>query len=906
MALKKIMCLILMAALAVLYIASCSPQTSEPPAEKIIEKIEYVNGSIDTTIKVGDALNTSNLKIKVTYTDGSFEQIAADKLTIGRIDTGVAGTKKLSIEYEGVKISIDVVVEATALPSQPNVTGISEIKGFPTSLTIGDSFSTSAITAKVHFDNGTSKTLGVTDGLIVGSDVDTSRGGTYYVTVSYGGFVATPVAVTVSASIIGIEVDESSVNTVYYMNDEVDVSGIKVYALYNDNSKKLITDTTALVIDTAAITTDTLGDRSFAVNYTVGQQTYTATVQYSVVKKAVGIEVDENSVAKAVLLGDTVDTSGIIVSLMYTDGSSDRLGYSDVQVSYVNTSTTGEKTMTVRYGDFSDTVTIFVAPKLAGIAYRGKTLNFIHVVEGSSNNPEVTAERFAEYVANGDVVIELIYDDGSGNYIRSQETISSLEQIEYSDLDASSTKTGAYIHIYYKGFDANIEYNVIKYLDRIILSEASTFVPRVGHFDDAEAALSGIVATAVYSNGDTAEIAIDDLAVTDFSTDTVVAEADMTVTYSDEFGTASMPVSYEIYKKFASLEFADATYPIIYKPSATVSTATQIAANIVYSDGTKDAVIATLNEFEFDTNTTEGANKTISFYYVDADNETRVGSVIIEVLKVASLTVGGVDTYVPYWISADEPAAGYVEGLIKAADVNVLVTFEDRLGNQTSEMLSADNLVLTHSINIKAMDVYTINVATPLYGTATAEITVGRELASIEVIDGTTSYFQGGEINLGNLVIRATYHDGFKADYKYIDISDKLTADGFDTSVVGNDNKHTVTYTENEISASTELAYVVYESYDPETTEFKFTVATTTIKIGDVYDFTKYGSFVVNGIDITGEDDFVLDCSYDAENPRAGFYKVTVSYRGLTAEMQLKVVITITDGGGDNVTEKAA
>lgn len=905
MALKKIMCFILLVTLSVLCIASCAPQTQEPPVQKTIEKIEYVNGSINTTIKVGDALNTANLKIKVTYTDGSTEQISSDKLTIGRIDTGVAGTKKLSVEYEGFKISIDVLVEATALPSEPRVTGISDIKGFPTALSIGDSFSTAGITAKVSFDNGTSKTLGVSNGLIVSGDtVDTSKGGTYYVTVSYGGFVATPVAVTVSASLTGIEVDENSIKTVYYQNDEVDLSNIAVYAVYNDGSKKLITDASALVVDAAAVTTDTLGERSFTVTYTTGAQTYTDTVEYSVIKKIARIEVDESSITTAVLMGDTVDTSRIIVNVIYTDDSQDQIGYADVQVGYVNTSTTGEKTLTVRYGDFSDTVTITVAAKLSGIAYRGKALSFIHVVDGSDNNPEVTADKFAQYIANGDVVIELVYDKGNGEYVRELKTISSLDEIEYDGLDTSSTTERSYIHVYYKGFDADVEYSVVKYLDRITLSEANEFVARIGHYDDSEAALAGIAMTAVYSNGDTKELAIDDLAITGFSTDTVVASADMTVTYSDEFGTASVPVTYEIYKKFASLEFADSNYPTVYKPSATVSTATQISANVVYSDGTKDAVIATLNEFTLDTATTEGINETVTFYYVDADGITREGSVIVEVLKVASLTVGGVDTYVPYWVSASEPEAGYVEALINAANVNVLVTFEDRFGQQSTEALGTDGLVLTHNIDIKTMATYTANVQTPLYGTATVDITVGRELASIEVIGGTTSYFQGGEINLGNLVLKATYHDGFEVEIEYADVSEQITADGFNTSEVGSGFKHTVTYTENEVTASTELTYTVYESYDPETTQFGFTTTTATIEIGDAYNAENYGTFIVNGVNVVADADYVLDCSYNAENPRAGYYRVVVSYRGLTSEMLLKVVIEITDGSGDNVTDK--
>ncbi len=906
MALKKIICLILMVALSVFCIASCNTTPDTPDTEKTITDIELVAGSVKTTVNVGEKLDTSNLKIKVTYSDGSTAQVASNQLTIGRIDTGVAGVKKLSVTYEGFTKNFDITVNAAAAPVEPVVTSITNLSGFPTALSIGDTFSAAALTAKVTYSDGTSKTLGLADGLILGGDtVNTAKGGTYYITVSYKGVIATPVAVTVSATITGIEFDEASFNTVFYQNDTVNLAAIRVYAVYNDSSRVRIANSD-LVINTDAITTDTIGGRSFTISYTVSSETFTDTVTYSVVKKVVRIEIDESTVVNTVLLKESIDTSSIVVSVVYSDETSEPLSYSALQFSNVNTSVAGEKTLTVRYGEFTDSVTITVEPKLSGIAYRGDKLQFIQFVEGSSKNPEIASERFAQYVVDGVIVIELIYDKGNDNYAREQKTITSLDEIDYLDLDVSNTTDEAYIHIYYNGFDANIEYSVIRYLDSIVISENSSFVSSIGHNDDELEALSGIAMTAVYSNGETEEISKDDLLIENFSTKTVVAEAQMTISYANAYGAASTTVSYEIYKKFASLVFADTDYITVYKPGQAISDATTVAAMVIYSDGTFDTVTATLDAFTFDTSTIEGAQKEITFFYVDAGETTRTGSVVIEVLKVAGYEISGLDTYVPYWNSNEEIEAGYVDALIKAADVSVTVIFENASGEQTTETLAAIDVLLSHDIDIKTPDTYAISVATANYGIATTEITVGPELAAIELVSSTTVYFQNGTLSLGTIVIKAIYHDGTEKEFAYNQIADALTADGFDSSEIGTDKVYTLTYTENGASASVEATYSVYEKYDEETTDFRFIVTSQTIAIGDAFDIHQYGRFVVNGADVTEDADFVLDCKYDADEPLAGIYTITASYRGLTSQMQLKVVIEIENGSGDNVTDKTA
>ena len=375
MTLKKIACMILMSALFVLSVTSCAFGNNNTGA-KTVESIEYVSGTVSASIKVGESLDTSNLKVKVTYSDGTTEQVSADKLTIGRIDTGVVGTHNLSVTYENKTIYVPVAVEATGSSSKPTVTAISNIRGFKTSLIIGEVFTADGITATVSFSDGTSKTVSASSGLTVFENVDTSKGGTYYVTVSYDGVISSPVSVTVRSAIIGIELDGSSFSTLLYHNDPVDTASIKFFVVYNDGTKEHITDTDALTVDTAAITTANIGDGSFTASYTVGDNTYNCTVPYSVQRKLLSIDVDESTISTEILLGGSVDTSRIVVTVTYSNGESETLSYADVQISNLNTSTIGEKQLTVRYLGYTDTVIVTVNPKLIGIAYAGEVLQF--------------------------------------------------------------------------------------------------------------------------------------------------------------------------------------------------------------------------------------------------------------------------------------------------------------------------------------------------------------------------------------------------------------------------------------------------------------------------------------------------------------------------------------------------
>ena len=84
-------------------------------SSKVLSSISVASKPTKTTYKIGESLNTSGLKIKLTYNDGSTETITSGFTTSGFSSTS-AGTKTVTVSYGGKTTTFSVTV------AQGNVT----------------------------------------------------------------------------------------------------------------------------------------------------------------------------------------------------------------------------------------------------------------------------------------------------------------------------------------------------------------------------------------------------------------------------------------------------------------------------------------------------------------------------------------------------------------------------------------------------------------------------------------------------------------------------------------------------------------------------------------------------------------------------------------------------------------
>ena len=99
------------------YSKTCSVTvTSAPNPEPTLSSISIAAKPTKTTYEIGEALNTSGLTLKLTYSDGSTETVTSGFTTSG-FDSATAGTKTVTVSYGGKTTSFVVNVEASPVNS---------------------------------------------------------------------------------------------------------------------------------------------------------------------------------------------------------------------------------------------------------------------------------------------------------------------------------------------------------------------------------------------------------------------------------------------------------------------------------------------------------------------------------------------------------------------------------------------------------------------------------------------------------------------------------------------------------------------------------------------------------------------------------------------------------------------
>lgn len=160
----------------------------------------------------------------------------------------------------------------------------------------------------------------------------------------------------ISKYITKIEVISLPNKVKYKKGESFDTSGLTVKAIYSDETMEEITDYAVSSPDMS-----TAGTKTITVTY----ETQTATFDITVIE-ITKIEITTLPAKLEYHKGDALDTTGMVVSTVWTDGSKEVLadGYT---VSELDSADTGEKTITVTYQTFTATFAVEVVADTAGI-----------------------------------------------------------------------------------------------------------------------------------------------------------------------------------------------------------------------------------------------------------------------------------------------------------------------------------------------------------------------------------------------------------------------------------------------------------------------------------------------------------------------------------------------------------
>ena len=160
----------------------------------------------------------------------------------------------------------------------------------------------------------------------------------------------------IAKEVVEIELTSLPSKLKYKRGESFDSSGLIVTAAYDDGTVQETTSYTLSLPDMS-----TAGTKTITVTY--GTQTATFDITVIAITK---IEITTSPTKQEYRKGDTLDATGMVVSTVWTDGSKEVLtdGYT---VSDLDSTETGEKTITVTYQTFTATFTVEVVADTAGI-----------------------------------------------------------------------------------------------------------------------------------------------------------------------------------------------------------------------------------------------------------------------------------------------------------------------------------------------------------------------------------------------------------------------------------------------------------------------------------------------------------------------------------------------------------
>ena len=301
---------------------------------------------VEVHVEYGQDVNPSSLVVIATYSDGSTKTVT--EFTVTDYNKDVAGEYGAHVNYtEGditVSADLKVIVEAEIV--------LESISVDPNEVTIayGGTIDLSTLTVTAHYSDGGEVTI--TDFVL--GDYNAKQVGEQDVTITYQDKTCTLKLVVEDKVIDHIEVVEGSYTTSVYQGDEYTFDGkVNVYYVNDEEPVEISEGFTVSEIDTS-----TLGEKTLTVSY--GGKS--VEVKVNVVAKPVQPTVTELVVTdytNKIEVGGTYTFDGIVVA-KYSDGTQETLEASQYTVSALDTSTEGEKTVTITFGDKTKDITVTV------------------------------------------------------------------------------------------------------------------------------------------------------------------------------------------------------------------------------------------------------------------------------------------------------------------------------------------------------------------------------------------------------------------------------------------------------------------------------------------------------------------------------------------------------------------
>ena len=328
----------------------------------VLESIEIVAATFNNKVIIGKTYNPGEFTITLNYSNDTHETkvIGASYTNYQDIDTAAAGAKTLTVTYEGKTCQAQVYVmgaTSIALTSTP----VLKTK-------IGDALAIPAMQILVNYGyNEGGVNLSATEIVDVTADMyqlpDTNVAGAHTITITYAGQTC-----EIKAYVLGIVsialTQTPELKTQLDKALQIPAMQLLVTYGYNEGGVNLSDTTTVDVTANMYATPDVsaAGNKSFTITY-AGQ---TCQVAYTVAGIA-SVSIKNGTLNTELTVGNSIDYSGLVVIVTYTDGTSEEVAYVGnadfftIDETAINFTSEGNYDLTVSYKGVAGTVKVQVS-----------------------------------------------------------------------------------------------------------------------------------------------------------------------------------------------------------------------------------------------------------------------------------------------------------------------------------------------------------------------------------------------------------------------------------------------------------------------------------------------------------------------------------------------------------------
>jgi pectate disaccharide-lyase len=283
------------------------------------------SSAMRTEYFVSDPLELDSLKVKAKYAGGKEEILTTSEYIVTGYDSSVVGPRTLTVHFNGQTANVDVNIN-------PLVVTKFEVKFTPSKTTYypGDTLNPEGMVVEAEYNHGKAyATLGhdqigqkysiAIEGAANTEDFSLNSLGTVKVLVTS---LETPLMSTTfdvvvkNTELVDVEIRKAPFKTAYYLGEDLDLSGLLVYAKYRDSSEVRLEHGDYVVSE---LDTSIAGNKTLQVSFRGKSANLIISVRQ---KKPSHIEVTKYP-KTTYSIGEQFDSMGIEVSKVYDNKDRD-------------------------------------------------------------------------------------------------------------------------------------------------------------------------------------------------------------------------------------------------------------------------------------------------------------------------------------------------------------------------------------------------------------------------------------------------------------------------------------------------------------------------------------------------------------------------------------------------------